>query len=174
MNNHNIVIRNALNFEFEEIGKLMINVYSQLDGFPSELDQPIYYNMLKNIGDLTLKPKTELLAAANNNNSILGAVVYFGDMAYYGSGGTASKELESAGFRLLAVDKSARGLGIGKLLSIVCINKAKEQQCKKLVIHTTKYMQAAWIMYEKLGFKRAEDLDFKQGDLDVFGFKLIF
>jgi hypothetical protein len=27
-------------------------------------------------------------------------------------------------------------------------------------------------MYEKIGFKRAEDLDFMQGELPVFGFRL--
>jgi len=33
-------------------------------------------------------------------------------------------------------------------------------------------MQIAWSMYEKLGFKRGEDLDFKQSDLQVYGFRL--
>ena len=34
-------------------------------------------------------------------------------------------------------------------------------------------MQVAWQMYEKLGFKKSEDLDFMQGELPVFGFKLV-
>jgi hypothetical protein len=33
-------------------------------------------------------------------------------------------------------------------------------------------MQIAWKMYENLGFKRSEDLDFMQGELPVFGFRL--
>lgn len=41
-----------------------------------------------------------------------------------------------------------------------------------MVIHTTKSMQLAWGMYERLGFKRALDLDFIQGELPVFGFRL--
>jgi hypothetical protein len=32
-------------------------------------------------------------------------------------------------------------------------------------------MSIAWKMYEKIGFKRSEDLDFMQGDLSVFGFR---
>jgi hypothetical protein len=35
-----------------------------------------------------------------------------------------------------------------------------------------KAMQTAWNMYENLGFKRSEDLDFMQGELPVFGFRL--
>jgi hypothetical protein len=33
-------------------------------------------------------------------------------------------------------------------------------------------MQIAWKMYEGLGFQRAEELDFMQGNLPVFGFRL--
>ncbi len=54
-------VRNARPEEFAEIGKLMVRVYSQLDGFPKETDQPAYYDMLGNIGELTKNPGTELL-----------------------------------------------------------------------------------------------------------------
>ncbi len=43
---------------------------------------------------------------------------------------------------------------------------------KQVIIHTTTAMQTAWKMYEQLDFKRSEDLDFKQEDLQVFGFRL--
>ena len=42
----------------------------------------------------------------------------------------------------------------------------------EVIIHTTKAMQTAWKMYEGFGFKRSEDLDFMQGELPVFGFRL--
>jgi hypothetical protein len=41
-----------------------------------------------------------------------------------------------------------------------------------MIIHTTKAMQTAWKMYEDIGFKRSIDLDFMQGELPVFGFRL--
>jgi hypothetical protein len=34
-------------------------------------------------------------------------------------------------------------------------------------------MQPAWKMYEQIGFKRSEDLDFMQGQLKVFGFRFL-
>jgi ribosomal protein S18 acetylase RimI-like enzyme len=167
------VIRNANPDEFQKIGDLMVQVYSQLEGFPKKEEQPDYYDMLANIGVLTKKPETELLIAVSNDGMIGGGVVYFGDMKYYGSGGTATMEKQASGFRLLAVDTTLRGNGIGKLLTIECIQKAKNKKQDKIVIHTTKAMQVAWKMYEKLGFKRSEDLDFMQGDLSVFGFTLM-
>ena len=51
--------------------------------------------------------------------------------------------------------------------------KGKNNKHYQVVIHTTKSMQVAWIIYEKLGFKRSEDLDFMQGTLAVFGFRLL-
>jgi hypothetical protein len=34
-------------------------------------------------------------------------------------------------------------------------------------------MQTAWKMYEGIGFQRSADLDFIQGQLPVFGFRLL-
>jgi len=172
MTRQEYIVRNAKPEEFEQIGKLMVRVYSQLEGFPKQDEQPAYYKMLANIGELTNKPETELLVAVSIDNKMAGGVVYFGDMQYYGSGGTATQEKNAAGFRLLAVDPSARGKGIGKLLTNECIRKAKEKQLSQVIIHSTKAMQTARKMYEGMGFKRSEDLDFLQGELPVFGFRL--
>jgi GNAT superfamily N-acetyltransferase len=165
-------IRNATPAEFSTIGKLMVQVYSQLEGFPKESEQPNYYQMLANVGELTKKPGTEILVAISSDEMIAGAVVYFNDMKNYGSGGTATQEQNAAGFRLLAVADHARGQGIGKLLTNACIQKAKANGLRQLIIHTTNAMQTAWKMYESLGFKRSPDLDFMQGELQVFGFRL--
>jgi len=172
MNNQKIKIRIALPNEYEALGKIMVQVYSQLSSFPSPQDQPKYYAKLANIGNFTSLPHTKLLIAVNDNNEIKGGVVYFGDMTYYGSGGTATKEKNAAGFKLLAVDPSSRGEGIGKLLTNACIDLAKKENQNQLIIHSTKAMQIAWKMYEKLGFKRYKDLDFTQENLSVYGFRL--
>jgi GNAT superfamily N-acetyltransferase len=165
-------VRNATLDEFDEVGKLMIRGYSQLEGFSTESEQPEYHKMLASIGELTKKPNTELLIAISSTNKIAGAIVYFSDMSSYGSGGTATLEANASGFRLLAVDHDARGHGIGELLINECIDKAKAINQEQVIIHSTRFMQVAWKIYEKLGFERSEDLDFMQGSLPVFGFRL--
>jgi len=170
--NHLFTIGNARPEEYEEIGRLMVAVYSNLKGFPSAMEQPGYYKLLANIGELTTNPAIELLVARTLKGKIAGAVVYFSDMKYYGSGGTAIQEKNASGFRLLAVDSAFRGKGLGKLLSLACIKKARNSPNKQLIIHTTKAMEVAWIMYEHLGFKRAPELDFQQEELPVFGFRM--
>lgn len=169
--NEEFNVRNAFPEEFDEIGRKLVVVYSQLDGFPKETEQPEYFKMLANIGELTKRPETELLVAVKTSGEIAGSVVYFSDMQYYGSGGTATLETNASGFRLLGVDPAFRGKGVGKLLTLECIRRAKEKQNLQVIIHTTKAMQTAWRMYERIGFRRSEDLDFMQGELPVFGFR---
>ncbi|MBC7948033.1 MAG: GNAT family N-acetyltransferase [Chitinophagaceae bacterium] len=165
-------LRSARPGEFAAIGCLMVQVYSQLDGFPKESEQPNYYKMLENIGELTTNPEIELLVASTTSDEIAGAVLFISDMQYYGSGGSAIQEKNASGFRLLAVDTARRGMGIGKLLTNECIRKARERNALQLIIHSTKAMQTAWKMYEHMGFRRSEDLDFMQGELPVYGFRL--
>ncbi|QHL87774.1 GNAT family N-acetyltransferase [Nibribacter ruber] len=165
-------IRPALPSEFTSLGQLMVQVYSQLDGFPTPSEQPAYYHLLANIGDFTQKPGVELLVAVSEQGELAGGVVYFSDMQHYGSGGTATQEKDAAGFRFLAVGPSTRGKGLGKALTLACVKKAKDAGRRQLILHSTKAMQTAWKMYEQLGFQRAEELDFMQGELPVFGFRL--
>lgn len=167
-----VSIRTAQPSEYAQIGQLMVKAYSGLEGFITPAEHPAYYNMMANIGDLTARPGTEIIAAIFADR-IVGAVVYFNNMENYGSGGTATKEKDSAGFRFLAVADEARGQGIGKLLTLECIRKTKEQNLKQLIIHTTLAMQNAWKMYERIGFKRSADLDFMQRDMKVFGFRYV-
>lgn len=165
-------IRNAEKDEFEAIGALMVDVYSNLDGFPKKEEQPTYYKMLQNVGILTDNPNIELIVAVSQQGEIGGAVVYFKDMKDYGSGGTATQEKNACGFRLLAVNSKFRGLSLGKELTNECINRGMKSSAEQILIHTTKAMKTAWGMYERLGFRRSEDLDFMQGELPVFGFRL--
>lgn len=167
-----ITIEKAHNSRYSSIGKLMVQVYSQLEGFPGEDEQPDYYRMLANVGEIATQPGVELLEATNETGVLIGAVVYFSDMRFYGSGGTATQEKDAAGFRLLAVLPEARGKGVGKQLTTACIAKAKNDGRNQVIIHTTRAMQTAWGMYEGMGFKRSPDLDFVQAGLPVYGFRL--
>lgn len=134
-------------------------------------EQPRYHDLLTHIGLLAEKPGAKLLVAVAGDR-LLGGVVHFSDMAQYGSGGTATGERDAAGFRLLAVGPEARGLGVGRALVLHCIELARAEGKAQVVIHSTEAMKVARGMYERLGFERSPDLDFLQGELRVFGFRL--
>jgi ribosomal protein S18 acetylase RimI-like enzyme len=128
--------------------------------------------MLANIGRFAEKPGARVLVALSPAGELVGGVVYFGDMAHYGSAGTATSEQDASGIRLLGVDPAFRSLGAGKALTQACIDLARARGHSQVILHTTKAMQTAWGLYERIGFIRAEELDFLQQALQVFGFRL--
>ena len=165
-------IREILRNEYELLGQLMVEVYSNLDGFPTQDEQPSYYEMLANMGNFSDQEGTQVLVAISAEGKMVGGVVYFGDMAKYGSGGTATAERNASGIRLLGVDPKSRGAGVGKALTNACIQLARDSGHSQVILHTTQAMQVAWRLYEKMGFERSPDLDFAQEKLPVFGFRL--
>ena len=167
-----LTIRDLRQSEFDVLGQLMVEVYSNLEGFPTPDEQPRYYELLANIGRFTEKKDTRVLVAITAEGELVGGVVYFGDMAEYGSGGTATTIKDASGIRLLGVSPKSRNLGVGKALANACIELAREKGHSRVVLHTTQAMQVAWGLYERLGFARSEDLDFSQEGLPVFGFRL--
>ena len=70
-------IREIKKEEFVLLGQLMIDVYSNLDGFPSQEEQPGYYKMLANIGNFTEKKEAKVLVALSVDKELVGGVVYF-------------------------------------------------------------------------------------------------
>lgn len=165
-------IRDLQPAEYDALGRLMVRVYSSLEGFPTPLEQPRYYELLANIGQFTEKPGVRVLVAVNGDCALAGGVVYFGDMTQYGSGGIATTITNASGIRLLGVDPRFRGGGVGKALTLACIQLARDAGHREVILHTTAPMQVAWKMYERLGFVRAEELDFLQEGYPVLGFRL--
>jgi GNAT superfamily N-acetyltransferase len=163
-------IRDIRPDEHVALGQLMVRVYSSLEGFPTPLEQPSYYELLANIGQLAERPAVRVLVAVTPQDELVGGVVYFGDMTQYG--GMASTVEDASGIRLLGVDPRFRGSGAGKALAAACIQLARDAGHAQVILHSTAAMRVAWGMYERLGFVRAEELDFLQEGFPVYGFRL--
>lgn len=158
--------------EYEPLGALMVGIYACLDDFPSPEEQPDYYEMLSGIGSLNEREHMQVLVAISPTGELAGGIVYLDDMAAYGVDGATAAVKDASGIRLLGVDPKYRGQGIGKALTLACIDRARAGGRSQVVLHTTEAMNAAWSLYRNLGFRRSPDLDFLQGGLQVFGFRL--
>ncbi len=165
-------VREARPEEHAAVGRLLVDVYAALPGFPGPREQPAYYEMLAGVGTIAARPGVRLLVAATPGGGLAGAVLYFGDMAQYGSGGSATERTQAAGIRLLAVDPAQRGGGGGRRLTEACIDRARAEGRREVLLHTTRAMPTAWALYERIGFVREPGLDFEQQGLPVFGFRL--
>ena len=131
--NPRLHIREIREDEFGALGQLMVEVYSGLEGFPTPAEQPKYYEMLANIGRFTEKKSAKVLVAVLNGRELAGGVVYFSDMAQYGSGGSATTLLNTSGIRLLGVRAKHRGAGAGRALTNACLKLAREKDRKSVV-----------------------------------------
>jgi len=159
--------------ELADVGNLMAEVYSQLDGFPSKAEQPQYYEQFTKLAALTESEHIQVIVAKTEVDGIIGGLIFYTDVKHYGAGGSATTSIpNAAAIRLLAVSASARGNGVGRMLTEHCIALARTAACSTLILHTTRFMPTAWSLYEKMGFARYTEIDFKQKDLDVYGFQL--
>ena len=165
-------IRKAHPTEFSLLGDLTVDVYASLPGMPAVAEQADYYGVLRDVEKRAHTPATSVFTAVSDSGELLGTINFFADMRHYGSGGTANSISNAAGIRYLAVKPERRGCGIGRSLTAYCIGLARELGKSAVILHTTKAMPTAWAMYERMGFQRRVELDFQQGALDVFGFKL--
>ena len=134
-------VRNAKPSEFEEIGKLLVEVYAQLEGFPKPSEQPEYYEKLANIGDFINKPGAELLVALSPEDKILGAVVFFSDIKYYGSGGSATREKKCGRVPFAWRQSTSQGKGYRKTPDRLLHGQGKGKSCRA-VDHSYHYGHA--------------------------------
>jgi len=169
----NFVIREIFAHEFDSFGQSLAGAYSQLEGFPSREQDPDYYHTLTNISDFIASRDIQVLVAVSSAKTLLGGVVFIGDLADYGVNGKTTRVKNATGIRFLWVSVEARGMGIGKALTNACIQKTGDKGQSQIVLHTTDAMKAAWKLYTGMGFKRSQDLDFTHEGLQVFGFRLL-
>ena len=165
-------IRAARPEEFSAAGHMAVEVYANLAGMPTIAEQPEYYNRLRDVGVRVSNPAISVYVAVTEAGQLLGSVDFIDDMKHYGSGGTAGTVPNAAGVRLLAVRTDFRRMSIGKHLTQFCIERASSLGKNRVILHTTRAMQTAWGMYERMGFNRFPAIDFMQGKLEVFGFQL--
>jgi ribosomal protein S18 acetylase RimI-like enzyme len=170
---HGYSIREARPEEHAELGRLIVDAYANLPGMPSVAEQPEYYERLMDVAQRAANPSIRVFAAVGDAGELLGSVDFVEEMKEYRSGGTAGEVRDAAGIRLLAVRPDGRGKGVGKALTEYCMQRAASLGRAQVVLHTTRAMETAWKMYERLGFVRFPEIDFQQGRLDVFGFKVV-
>jgi GNAT superfamily N-acetyltransferase len=165
-------IREANPVEYLALGELTVDAYASLPGMPRVNEQPDYYGVLRDVARRAHPPATRVFAAVSDYGELLGTVNFFSDMRQYGSDEAASSTPNAAGIRYLAVKPERRGGGIGRSLTAFCIGLAYDLSKSAVILHTTKAMPTAWAMYERMGFQRCVEIDFQQGSLEVFGFRL--
>ena len=180
-------IREATKEDFDEIARLTLDAYRALDRWVGDE----YADHLADVDSRAQAENTFVLVAEDdlpNPGAVTAAVVAGDDAARHperrllGSvtltiGGGPYFEWDpdvdgDCGFRMLAVDPTVQGRGVGPRLVAECLERARAAGCRRMVIGSTEWMTTAHRIYERLGFRRAPENDQMWGDIKGLCFTL--
>lgn len=135
--------------EHAELGELTVRIYRQV--LESELET--YAAVLRDV-DARLTAGCDVLVASGEGR-VLGGVTYVPGPGPYAQ----LIDEDEAELRMLVVDPTAQGSGIGTALVKACIVAAEAAGKRSLVLGTMPAMTAAQRLYLHLGFARRPERD---------------
>lgn len=110
------------------------------------------------------------ILVAEDDTRILGAVTYVPGPR---SPAAEFTEDDAAGIRMLAVATGAQRRGVGEALTRACVERARTQGRRQVILHSTDNMTAAHRLYLRLGFRRDPSIDWEpEPGLWLRGFRL--
>lgn len=146
-----IVVRRIRDRDHARVGALLVSAYQDAGPFDDQ-----YLRFLARPGDWV--PAASKVFVAQRAQRVVGVVAFTlpGDGAFEQM---RAGPVADAGFRFLAVDPAERGRGVGRRLVRTCIEEARRRGCRRMVVHSMSFMEAAHRLYEREGFVRRPDLD---------------
>jgi ribosomal protein S18 acetylase RimI-like enzyme len=144
-------IRRVQPDERETLGRITVEAYRDLERVAS---LGPYENALRDVTGRDLD--SEVYVALDDDGAIVGGVTYVPDAERSMS---EFDDDEAGGIRMLAVDPTRQGRGVGRSLVETCLARAREHDRRRVILHSTPIMVTAQALYQKLGFLPAPELD---------------
>ena len=151
--------------EYERLGQVTVEAYTTL---PGHVPEPDYEAELADVA--TRARDALVLVAVDDSGEVLGGVTYVpgpdSPLAEF-------DDPDAAGIRMLAVAPAAQRRGVGRLLSVACVRRARADGRARVLLHSTAWMTGAHELYRALGFRRETALDWTPvPDVPLLGFAL--
>ncbi|HWK24883.1 MAG TPA: GNAT family N-acetyltransferase [Ureibacillus sp.] len=140
--------------EMETVRDLRLKSYNGYQQYVSKEHWEVLKSTLISDNDLRTNAK---IYVAELDNQIVGSVVLFPPSIQAYEWSDSVQEFPE--IRMLAVDPSIQGKGIGKKLVMQCIKVSKEEKYTKIGLHTASFMEKALSLYTKMGFQSFPELD---------------
>lgn len=151
-------IRTATEKDIPQLQKLGLNAFGQ---FQTVLSEDNWKKLNANL--INERMYQELLSKSvcfvhEENNEIIG-------MAFFISKGNPTDIFQEdwSYLRMVGVNTKHSGKGIGKILTQLCVDHARQTGEKFIALHTSEFMNAARHIYESMGFEQIKELEMRLG-----------
>jgi ribosomal protein S18 acetylase RimI-like enzyme len=134
--------------DFAAIAELTVAVYVN-----GGLASPDYASELADVAGRA--SHADLLVVRDPGGRVLGSVA----LVLQGDFGNVTASDDEAAFRMMVVDPAAQGRGIGELLVVTCLDRARAARKRRMVLSTDPLMTTAHRLYRRLGFTRLPERD---------------
>ena len=153
-----ITIREARDDEHREAGRVTAGAYAEF----APVGDEDWQGYLARIADVSDRAARTTIVVAVDADRIVGSAT-LELTARVEEPEDPPLHPHEAHIRMLGVDPSVRGHGVGTRLMEACERLAVAQGKTLMTLHTTQRMDAAQRMYERLGYVRGEDRVFPDG-----------
>lgn len=147
--------RKASLSDFNKLKALGIESYSEFSKVLTKTNWNKMNSFLENDVNLTKLINQSTVFVCEKDSNIIG-------MIYLVPRGNPTELFQEnwSYIRFLGVNTKFRGHGIGKKLTDLCMEYAKETNEKYMALHTSEFMDSARAIYEKRGFKRTKEIEY--------------
>lgn len=152
---NNLQIRDARLDELDGVANLIRDAYVE---YKDSFSPSAWESYLEDIMDVRGRLPVSELIVAQDNGQLVGAVTLYVKAQRFSLEGWP---VDWASIRLLAVRPRCRGRGVGRSLMEECVLRCHEQGVATIGLHTSELMDVARRMYERIGFRRVPEFDFR-------------
>ena len=151
-----------------EIREILPSDYAAAGEVAVEGYREFYRERLGSYGDhlrdVESRARDAVVLVAIDEGMVSGVVTYVADA----TSPFAQHQMESeASIRMLSVAPAHKRRGIGRALSVACIERARADGKRAVVLHADEIMIPARALYQSLGFARDPGRDFRPDDETV-------
>lgn len=154
---HDVRLRDARQEDREAVSALTLQAYGE---YADRMDAEAWTGLEEALHRALANDDPSVMRiVAERGGEVVGSVMLWPPAADAYGGFTDA--LRWPELRLLAVAPGARGLGVGRALVEECVRRARRMGATELGLHTSRSMEVAVGMYERMGFVRAPEHDFQ-------------